>query len=59
VMRSSQVVNSDATTTQLTLFPDLEVSRQVSRSLSSEEQKYQYQIFDWVIPLRNMKATPK
>jgi len=59
VTRSSQVVNSDATTTQLTLFPDLEVSRQVSRSLSSEEQKYQYQIFDWVIPLRNMKATPK
>ena len=59
VTRSSQVVNSDATTTQLTLFPDLELSRQVSRSLSSEEQKYQYQIFDWVIPLRNMKATPK
>ncbi len=59
VTRSSQLVNSDATTTQLTLFPDLELSRQVSRSLSSEEQKYQYQIFDWVIPLRNMKATPK
>ena len=57
VTRSSQVVNSDATTTQLTLFPDLEPSRQAS--VSNLDSKYQYQIFDWVIPLRNMKATPK
>ena len=59
VTRSSQAVTTDAKTTQLVLFPDLSSSLQVTRSLSSDEQKYQYQVFDWVIPLRNMKATPK
>lgn len=59
VTRSSQVVNSDAKTTKLVLFSDLAEARQVVRDLSTDEQKYQYQVFDWVIPLRNMKAIPK
>lgn len=59
VTRSSQSVTSDAKQTSLTLFSDLSSSRQYTRSLSDAEQAYQYQIVDWVIPLRNMKATPK
>jgi hypothetical protein len=41
------------------LFQDLQTSRQVTVKLSSSEQRYGYQVFDWVIPLRNMKSTPK
>ena len=59
VTRSSQSVTSDAKVSSLTLFSDLSSTRQYTRSLSDSEQAYQYQIVDWVIPLRNMKATPK
>lgn len=59
IVRTSQAVLSDTKPTTLVLFADLPAARQVSRTLSTDEQKYGYQVFDWVIPLRNMKATPK
>lgn len=59
VVRSAQVVSSDARLTQITLFDDLSGTRRVVRDLSADEQRYAYQVFDWVIPLRNMKSTPK
>lgn len=59
IVRTPQVVVSNTRPTTLVLFADLPSARQVSRTLSTEEQSYGYQVFDWVIPLRNMKATPK
>ncbi|MBS0372661.1 MAG: PilW family protein [Proteobacteria bacterium] len=59
IVRTPQVVVSNTKPTTLVLFADLPAARQVSRTLSTDEQKYGYQVFDWVIPLRNMKATPK
>ena len=59
VLRSGQVVSSDAKLTQIVLFSDLSDSKKFTRDLTSSEQVYGYQVFDWVIPLRNMKSTPK
>lgn len=58
VLRSTQTVRAEAQFSSLTLFADLGSTRQYVRDLSSAEKAYQYQIFDWVIPLRNMKAIP-
>ena len=49
----------EARLTRITLFDDLSGTRRVVRDLSADEQRYAYQVFDWVIPLRNMKSTPK
>ena len=59
VLRSGQAVSSDAKLTQIVLFSDLSDTRKFTRDLTSTEQLYGYQVFDWVIPLRNMKSTPK
>lgn len=59
ILRTPQAQVVDAKPTQLVLFQDLQTSRQVTVKLSSSEQRYGYQVFDWVIPLRNMKSTPK
>lgn len=55
VMRSSQSVNTDAATSSIDLFQDLATSRRFSHTLSAEEKAYQYQVYEWVIPLRNMR----
>lgn len=55
VMRSSQKVNTDASTSSIDLFQDLATSRRFSYTLSTEEKAYQYQVYEWVIPLRNMR----
>ena len=59
ILRTPQTQAIDAKATELVLFQDLQTSRQVTVKLSSSEQRYGYQVFDWVIPLRNMKSTPK
>ena len=59
VLRSGQAVSSDAKLTQIVLFSDLPDTKKFTRDLTSSEQVYGYQVFDWVIPLRNMKSTPK
>lgn len=59
VLRSGQAVSSDAKLTQVVLFSDLPDTKKFTRDLTSSEQVYGYQVFDWVIPLRNMKSTPK
>lgn len=43
---------------KLLLFQDLPESRKFSRDLTTDEQRYQYQVYEWVIPLRNMKTPP-
>lgn len=58
VIRSSQPVASDAPMSKLLLFQDLPESRKFSRDLTTDEQRYQYQVYEWVIPLRNMKTPP-
>lgn len=58
VMRSSQPVNTDAAQTSIDLFQDLATSRRFSYTLSTEEKAYQYQTYEWVIPLRNMREPP-
>jgi type IV pilus assembly protein PilW len=58
VIRSSQPVSTDAPISKLLLFQDLPEARRFSRDLTTDEQRYQYQIYEWVIPLRNMKAPP-
>ncbi len=58
VVRSSQPVASQSPMTSIKLFQDLGTSRQYSRSLTSDEQRYQYQVYEWVIPLRNMRTPP-
>ena len=59
VLRAGQAVSSDAKLTQIVLFSDLPDTKKFTRDLTSSEQVYGYQVFDWVIPLRNMKSTPK
>ncbi|WP_298625750.1 PilW family protein [uncultured Zoogloea sp.] len=59
VVRSPQLVINDAKLTEIVLFSDLSDARKVTRKLESAEQRYGYQVYDWVIPLRNMKSTPK
>ncbi|WP_374263517.1 PilW family protein [Zoogloea sp.] len=59
VLRSPQVVVGDAKLTEVVLFGDLGGARKITRTLTADEQRYGYQVFDWVIPLRNMKSTPK
>jgi|GEM_PF-951491 len=59
VVRSPQVVATGARLTQIELFGDLSGSRKITRDLTKDEQRYAYQVFDWVIPLRNMKSVPK
>jgi type IV pilus assembly protein PilW len=59
VVRSPQLVLTDAKLTEVVLFGDLSSKRKVTRKLETEEQRYGYQVYDWVIPLRNMKSTPK
>lgn len=58
VVRSSQPIASQSPMTSIKLFQDLGSSRQYSRSLTSDEQRYQYQVYEWVIPLRNMRTPP-
>lgn len=58
VMRSSQPSTTDAPMTELNLFQDLPSKRQFKKSLSTDEQRYQYQVYEWVIPLRNMRVPP-
>lgn len=55
VMRSSQPVNSDAPTASIDLFQDLSTARRFSYTLSADEKAYQYQVYEWVIPLRNLR----
>lgn len=55
VMRSSQTVNSDAPTVSIDLFQDLPTARRFSYTLATDEKAYQYQVYEWVIPLRNMR----
>lgn len=59
VVRSPQLVINDAKLTEVVLFGDLTDARKVTRKLEADEQRYGYQVYDWVIPLRNMKSTPK
>ena len=59
VVRSRHTGSSDVNTSSLTLFSDLPSGRQVNRTLSTDEKRYDYQVYDWVIPLKNMKAVPK
>lgn len=59
VVRSAQVLGSEARIARITLFDDLASTGRVVRDLPAEEQRYGYQVFDWVIPLRNMKSIPK
>jgi type IV pilus assembly protein PilW len=59
VVRSPQLVINDAKLTEVVLFGDLSGTRKVTRKLEADEQRYGYQVYDWVIPLRNMKSTPK
>lgn len=59
ILRTPQTQAIDAKATQLVLFQDLRTSRQVTVQLTTDQQRYGYQVFDWVIPLRNMKSTPK
>ena len=59
ILRTPQPQAIDVKATQLVLFQDLRTSRQVSLQLTAAQQRYGYQVFDWVIPLRNMKSTPK
>lgn len=58
VLRSSQPVNTDAVVSSIDLFQDLAASRQFSYTLSSTEKRYQYQVYEWVISLRNMRVPP-
>ena len=55
VMRSSQPVSSDAPTSSIELFQDLATARRFSYTLSADEKAYQYQVYEWVIPLRNLR----
>lgn len=59
VARSKRTGPTDTTVSSLTLFSDLPTARQYKRDLTSDEQTYQYQVLEWVVPLRNMKAVPK
>jgi type IV pilus assembly protein PilW len=59
VLRSSRAGSADAKTTQLVLFKDLGDDKKVTRDLTGADQFYVYQVFDWVVPLRNMKSIPK
>ena len=59
ILRTPQPQAIDVRPTQLVLFQDLQTARQVTVKLSADQQRYGYQVFDWVIPLRNMKSTPK
>jgi len=59
VVRSAQLPDADARVARVTLFDDLPGTGKVVRELSADQQRYGYQAFDWVIPLRNMKSTPK
>jgi hypothetical protein len=43
----------------LVLFKDLGDDKKVTRDLTGADQFYVYQVFDWVVPLRNMKSIPK
>lgn len=59
VVRASQQVLSDVKPSSIVLFSDLSRTRTFTLELDSTAQRYGYQVFDWVIPLRNMKSTPK
>lgn len=59
ILRSSRAGSSDAKTSQLLLFKDLGSTKTVTLNLSGNDQLYVYQVFDWVIPLRNMKSIPQ
>lgn len=59
VVRSSQVISEDLRVSRITLFDDLEGTGKVVWALSADEQRFGYQVFDWVIHLRNMKLIPK
>lgn len=59
VVRSPQLVLTDSKMTEVVLFSDLSESRRFTRKLTTGEQRYGYQVYDWVIPLRNMKSIPK
>lgn len=58
VVRSSQPITTPAPLTSIELFQDLGSTRRFSRTLSTEEQRYQYQTYEWVIPLRSMRTPP-
>lgn len=58
VVRSSQPITTPAPMTSIELFQDLGSSRRFSRTLTTEEQRYQYQTYEWVIPLRSMRTPP-
>ena len=58
VVRSSQPITTPAPMTSIELFQDLGATRRFSRTLSTEEQRYQYQTYEWVIPLRSMRTPP-
>ncbi|WP_172198236.1 PilW family protein [Niveibacterium sp. COAC-50] len=59
VVRSKRIGPTDVTRSKIELFPDLATARQFSYDLSSDDKGYEYQVYDWVIPLRNLKAVPK
>ena len=43
----------------LTGLPNRLLGERHAQEAMSRAQRYGYQVFDWVIPLRNMKSTPK
>ncbi len=57
VVRSSQPIVSDAPMTSIKLFLD---TGKTDNSISwpVPDPKYQYQVYEWVIPLRNMRTPP-
>ncbi|MCX9155067.1 PilW family protein [Niveibacterium sp. 24ML] len=59
VTRSKRSGGSDVVKSEIKLFSDLGENAAYSRTLTTDERTYQYQQYEWIVPLRNMKAVPK
>jgi type IV pilus assembly protein PilW len=58
VTRNSVPERTAVSPATLTLFPDLAVSQQVARALTTTEQTYRWRVLDFVVPLRNVLLAP-
>ncbi|MFT4172144.1 MAG: PilW family protein [Rhodocyclaceae bacterium] len=55
VVRSSQMVSSEAATPSVTVFPD-KSSLKVTYNMSGDDARYQYQVYDMTVPLQNLRG---
>jgi type IV pilus assembly protein PilW len=55
VVRSTQPVNSALGAATLTLFADQPAASQTMLTFTTDQQRYRYQVYDMVIPLKSMQ----